>query len=50
MCILCVRVKLNKRSFEPFCVWIKKRIAVKGYIVVSFIIGKNESGTQQYRL
>ena len=22
MCILCVRVKINKRSFEPFCVWI----------------------------
>ena len=21
MCILCVRVKINKRSFEPFCVW-----------------------------
>ena len=20
--ILCVRVKINKRSFEPFCVWI----------------------------
>ena len=19
---LCVRVKINKRSFEPFCVWI----------------------------
>ena len=23
ICILCVRVKINKRSFEPFCVWIK---------------------------
>ena len=22
MCILCVRVKINKRSFEPFCAWI----------------------------
>ena len=22
MFILCVRVKINKRSFEPFCVWI----------------------------
>ena len=22
ICILCVRVKINKRSFEPFCVWI----------------------------
>ena len=22
MCIQCVRVKINKRSFEPFCVWI----------------------------
>ena len=22
MCILSVRVKINKRSFEPFCVWI----------------------------
>ena len=22
MCILCVRVKINKRSFEPFCVWV----------------------------
>ena len=22
MCILCVRVIINKRSFEPFCVWI----------------------------
>ena len=22
MCILCVRVKIDKRSFEPFCVWI----------------------------
>ena len=22
MCILCVRVKINKCSFEPFCVWI----------------------------
>ena len=22
MCILCVRVKITKRSFEPFCVWI----------------------------
>ena len=22
MCILCVRVKINRRSFEPFCVWI----------------------------
>ena len=21
MYILCVRVKINKRSFEPFCVW-----------------------------
>ena len=21
MCILCVRVKINKHSFEPFCVW-----------------------------
>ena len=22
ICILCVRVTINKRSFEPFCVWI----------------------------
>ena len=22
ICILSVRVKINKRSFEPFCVWI----------------------------
>ena len=22
MCILCVHVKINKRLFEPFCVWI----------------------------
>ena len=22
ICILCVSVKINKRSFEPFCVWI----------------------------
>ena len=22
MCILCVRVKINKRSFEPVCVWV----------------------------
>ena len=22
MCVLCVRVKRNKCSFEPFCVWI----------------------------
>ena len=22
ICLLCVRVKINKRSFEPFCVWI----------------------------
>ena len=22
MCILCVRVKTDKLSFEPFCVWI----------------------------
>ena len=22
ICILCVRVKINKRSFELFCVWI----------------------------
>ena len=22
MCILCIRVKINKRSFEPFCIWI----------------------------
>ena len=22
MCILCVRVRINKRSFELFCVWI----------------------------
>ena len=22
MCIPCVRVKINKRSFKPFCVWI----------------------------
>ena len=22
MCILCVRIKINKRSFEIFCVWI----------------------------
>ena len=22
VCILCVRVKINKRSLEPFCVWI----------------------------
>ena len=22
MCILCVRVKINKRSFELFCVWV----------------------------
>ena len=22
ICILCVRVKINKRSFKPFCVWI----------------------------
>ena len=22
ICVLCVRVKINKRSFEPFCVWI----------------------------
>ena len=22
ICILCVRVKINKRSFESFCVWI----------------------------
>ena len=22
ICILCVRVKINQRSFEPFCVWI----------------------------
>ena len=24
ICILCVRVKINKRSFEPFCVWISQ--------------------------
>ena len=22
ICILCVRVIINERSFEPFCVWI----------------------------
>ena len=22
ICILCVRVTINKRSFEPFCVWV----------------------------
>ena len=22
ICILCVRVKINKRSFKPFCAWI----------------------------
>ena len=22
MCVLCVGVKINKRSFKPFCVWI----------------------------
>ena len=22
ICVLCVHVKINKRSFEPFCVWI----------------------------
>ena len=22
ICILCVRVQINKRSFEPFCLWI----------------------------
>ena len=27
-CLLCVRVKINKRSFEPFCVWIYIAIAL----------------------
>ena len=26
ICILCVRVKINKRSFEPFCVWLYLRV------------------------
>ena len=26
MCILCVRVKINQRSFEPFCVWTGARL------------------------
>ena len=31
VCILCVRVKINKRSFEPFCVWMKIPLFKKKY-------------------
>ena len=38
MCILCVRVKINKRSFEPFCVL----IVMKG-LAPSFRPGVDQS-------
>ena len=29
ICILCVCVKINKHSFEPFCVWILPKKEIK---------------------
>ena len=36
MCILCVRVKINKRLFEPFCVWILLSISLRFTSVIYF--------------
>ena len=30
MCILCVHVKINKRSFEPFCVIVQELCESRG--------------------
>ena len=39
MCILCVRVKINKRSFEPFYVWILFRtLAVILFLLLFFLL------------
>ena len=32
ICILCVCVKIYKRSFEPFCVWIQKRMSFGNFV------------------
>ena len=31
--ILCSHVKINKRLFEPFCVWIWSKYCLKSYIL-----------------
>ena len=36
--ILCVRVKINKRSFEPFCVWILSWNANRHSVSFSFFL------------
>ena len=32
--LLCVRVKINKRSFEPFCVWFFSHISINFSLVI----------------
>ena len=33
-CILCVRLIINKRSFEPFCVWTYLKAALLAVVAV----------------
>jgi len=37
MCILCVHVKINKRLFEPFCVWILLSISLRFTSIIYFL-------------
>ena len=40
--ILCVCVKINKRLFEPFCVWIWSKYCLKSYVLKLVLEAKRE--------
>ena len=53
ICIPCVRVKINKRSFEPFCVWIVCVVdIVPGcvHVCLCFAVGVGSSGVCMFHV
>ena len=44
ICILCVRVKINKRSFEPFCVW-----RDQAYVLLMTWLSVSTVGQEEFR-
>ena len=48
ICILCVRVKINKCSFEPFCVGVYKEDKLAGTNANDDARGKRPTGTNAY--
>ena len=41
ICVLCVRVKINKRLFETFCVWILLGMCFSGWWLVFDVVTVN---------